>query len=509
MDKLCEYCKALRSVVYCTSDAAHLCLSCDAKVHSANALSNRHARTLVCESCRYRPAYIQCSDHQMFMCRGCDCTQHDISSQHQKQMISSYMGCPSATDLAALWGFNLKELEGGTIQDQFVYTPTSSRSKGVATLEISAQSCTQTGSSLLASEVDYLTSVFGPEFDVGSSSRHYKEFYTGKQQQKTCFIVQQILDFKRLQLTEGCNNKYAQEKTEISSCKHDTTWELERNLDQRLRHSLGFGASLQQTDSQDLDVQSSPLPLSQLDDLSSSSIIGSHLHGDSFWPSSSPDRSGQLWSKNMQDLGVCEELDCLDDLKIPDVDLTFRNFEELFRGEQDPPEALHDDKDTIFSLMEKDASFGRSDNGYTRAVKDISAASSVYVSQSAHVDNYIGTPGTDTYLSRNQGFPHPMQPSYSTLSFPNSQLSAESSGTDYLDSAFSPIISGSNFRDNAPIEAIDYVVTRYKEKKSRRHEKQVLYSSRKSRDDAQKRVKGRFVKEQSTASDAIDVSRSY
>lgn len=38
----------------------------------------------------------------------------------------------------------------------------------------------------------------------------------------------------------------------------------------------------------------------------------------------------------MQDLGVCEEPSCLDDLNIPDIDLTFRNFEELFRIEQEP-----------------------------------------------------------------------------------------------------------------------------------------------------------------------------
>lgn len=122
MDKVCEFCVASRPVVYCKSDAAHLCLSCDAKIHSANALSGRHSRTLLCESCRYRRAYVRCSTHQIFMCRGCDRSQHEISSQHKKQEIRSYVGCPSAKELAALWGFDLIELEGGSLQDQFVST---------------------------------------------------------------------------------------------------------------------------------------------------------------------------------------------------------------------------------------------------------------------------------------------------------------------------------------------------------------------------------------------------
>lgn len=37
----------------------------------------------------------------------------------------------------------------------------------------------------------------------------------------------------------------------------------------------------------------------------------------------------------MQDLGVCDEVQCFDDVEIPDVDLTFRNFEEDFGSEQE------------------------------------------------------------------------------------------------------------------------------------------------------------------------------
>lgn len=70
----------------------------------------------------------------------------------------------------------------------------------------------------------------------------------------------------------------------------------------------------------------------------------------------------------MQDLGVCEELVCRDDFNIPDVDLTFRNFEEIFGGDQDPIRMLLDDKDVSYSSVERDMSLNKSDNCNSRAV---------------------------------------------------------------------------------------------------------------------------------------------
>ena len=68
-----------------------------------------------------------------------------------------------------------------------------------------------------------------------------------------------------------------------------------------------------------------------------------------------------MWSQNIQDLGICEELVCQDDFDIPDVDLTFQNFEELFGGDQDPVRVLLADKDVSCSSLEKDMSVDKSD----------------------------------------------------------------------------------------------------------------------------------------------------
>lgn len=64
----------------------------------------------------------------------------------------------------------------------------------------------------------------------------------------------------------------------------------------------------------------------------------------------------------MQDLGICEEFDCFDDFNIPDVDLTFRNYEELFGVDHIVTRALLDDKDFTFSST----SIDRSDDGSPR-----------------------------------------------------------------------------------------------------------------------------------------------
>ena len=49
--KSCVLCKSLARI-YCESDQASLCWSCDSKVHSANFLVARHSRSLLCRVCQ-------------------------------------------------------------------------------------------------------------------------------------------------------------------------------------------------------------------------------------------------------------------------------------------------------------------------------------------------------------------------------------------------------------------------------------------------------------------------
>ncbi|XP_076912808.1 putative zinc finger protein At1g68190 [Bidens hawaiensis] len=295
MDRYCEYCVNLRSVVYCKADAAYLCLSCDTKVHSANPFSKRHHRTLICDICRRRAAYVRCYNHQKFMCRGCDLSQHDASSQHIKRAMSSYVGCPTARDLGALWGFDLNRFgDGSSVLDP------------------------KFGSSLCASSN---TSVVGLETNV-----HIKEIYGGMQS----VILQQLIDLLRVQ-TSGVDH--------IQSVIRCEEHKVDQNdIDQSSQQFwLGEG----HPDHHEVALDSCSSPFKQLNHLESETEE-TDLHGDPFWKCKSRFPSGQLWSQNMQDLGVCEEPSCLDDLNMPDIDLTFKNFEELFRTEQEPTRVSQD-----------------------------------------------------------------------------------------------------------------------------------------------------------------------
>lgn len=110
MGYMCDFCGDQRSIVYCRSDAACLCLSCDRNVHLANALSKRHSRTLLCERCNSQPALVRCAEERVSLCQNCDWIGHGTStsaSSHKRQTINCYSGCPSASELSSIWSFVL------------------------------------------------------------------------------------------------------------------------------------------------------------------------------------------------------------------------------------------------------------------------------------------------------------------------------------------------------------------------------------------------------------------
>ncbi|XP_075658620.1 uncharacterized protein LOC142628394 [Castanea sativa] len=112
----------------------------------------------------------------MFMCRSCDRSLHDGTSQHQKQVISSYMGCPSAKDFAALWGFELNEVGNSTQPDHFPSTSHISEDSSVVNLAIPRQSCSQIGGPSVLCAVNPATLGSSTESEVGSSSQQSKDY---------------------------------------------------------------------------------------------------------------------------------------------------------------------------------------------------------------------------------------------------------------------------------------------------------------------------------------------
>ncbi|KAE8701473.1 B-box zinc finger family protein, putative isoform 3 [Hibiscus syriacus] len=471
MEKICEFCTTSRPVVYCKSDAAHLCLSCDARVHSANALSNRHLRTLLCDSCRCRPSHVCCFDHQMFLCRGCDQSIHDASSRHhQRRAVSSYLGCPSAKDFAALWGFEINELDNSALQDQFLSSSRVSMNASVVQPGNLRQFCFPIGASSSKSDV---TSLAATVRNSGSNSKKIKVVKKVKQMKNTSLILQQILDLEKLKLTDGDSRlsfNGGLEQPDTSSI-----FTSSKNVDSNLVQDIGT------------DIHRSNNPLEELntdlDNLLSSSTSSVPFYGESIWLCKSPIRNNQLWSQNMQDLGVCEDTFCQDDFNMPDIDLSFRNFEDLFGVDRDQTRGSLANKDVPSSSM-KEMTINNSDNVNAMSIEGINTSDCT------------------------------TQPSYSATSTV-SRFSADTSSPDFLDNGVSPITDGeasciSTDLDNFHSEARENAMMRYKEKKKARlHERQMNCASRKGKADAEKSVKGRILTTEDYDSDHPNVTKSY
>ncbi|CAJ1977470.1 unnamed protein product [Sphenostylis stenocarpa] len=434
MEKVCEFCTALRPLVYCKADAAYLCLSCDAKVHLANALSGRHLRNLVCNSCGHHVAYVLCLDHKMLICRDCDQKLHNVSLPHQKRAIRSFIGCPSAKDFASLWGFELNEIENSASQDQFDSVSCVSADLNVA--QVSGKPNIQTGVPSLLS---------GAKLDDGSTSQQGQILYNHQERQT---IVQQIIDLKWLQQNEEMDysakiNKPKEKK--LSPSVYHTLKKLDEKFNGQAQNSQDLATNVLEKDCPIVELNTETLPstFSQLDNLSSSSTIDLPLHGELFWACKSPLRSNQLWSQNIQDLGICEELVCLDDFNIPDVDLTFQNFDELFGGDQDPIRILFDDQDVSCSSLEKDKSVDKSDIDNPSAMevaKDSLAAASVTISQSDHENKDMNP--LSPYCPKSMDPTRAIQPFDSTIPLSVLRFSPQSSITGHEDSALSPYSEG-------------------------------------------------------------------
>ncbi|KAK9089628.1 hypothetical protein Scep_028710 [Stephania cephalantha] len=99
MTHLCDLCKASSTaLIFCGSDDARLCRSCDARVHSANALSRRHVRAFLCELCFSKPAVIRCLEDEISLCEICELSNgfHCCEKKHRRPNVESFWGSGSA-----------------------------------------------------------------------------------------------------------------------------------------------------------------------------------------------------------------------------------------------------------------------------------------------------------------------------------------------------------------------------------------------------------------------------
>lgn len=108
----CDFCTERTAVLYCRADSAKLCLFCDQHVHSANLLSKKHLRSQICDNCSNEPVSIRCTTDNLVLCQECDWDAHgtcSVSASHDRVPVEGFSGCPSALELASMWGFGLDD----------------------------------------------------------------------------------------------------------------------------------------------------------------------------------------------------------------------------------------------------------------------------------------------------------------------------------------------------------------------------------------------------------------
>lgn len=129
----CDYCGEAAAALHCRADAARLCVACDRHVHAANALSRKHVRAPLCAGCAARPAAARVSPtpspggaDPAFLCA--DCCEGCAAASAARVPVEGFSGCPSAAELAASWGLDLRRAavavgddgDGGDDDDPFL-----------------------------------------------------------------------------------------------------------------------------------------------------------------------------------------------------------------------------------------------------------------------------------------------------------------------------------------------------------------------------------------------------
>ncbi|KAH9313172.1 hypothetical protein KI387_028207, partial [Taxus chinensis] len=470
MDRFCEFCGELRPTVYCKSDTARLCLSCDRHVHSANALSSRHLRSLLCDRCNSQQATVRCSAESLSLCENCDWNAHGSSaeaSQHKRHAISGYTGCPSAAELSRMWGLDdfphvsdscgrsTENVSGMPTINGIDANSCCATSKMNHSLDLAAGRRNNSGnarefdvwmdpspSTPVATTKDRLVECTGIAKSSGTSEQQSK--------QKTV-VVQQLLDLQKLtpQSSTQLQNLKSHFQVDSKSMIPPPSKPTAENFQARNQHQERQQSDQlqeQQHNFQEQDNPSVSLFLRETQQLKPDANIEQIMQGDTFWRSSPANDTNQLWDPHMQDLGLCDGDDNCDGFNMSDVDLTFENYEDIFGSSQDQSDSLFEDASAVCSNMERDVTLFES-NGHTESAPEVSTVQGGCFLQSHISGPVVGihpAPGTTV-----QGAPVPSAvgnitmdvsapPRHSSLSLSLSGHSGESSAADYQECGISP-----------------------------------------------------------------------
>ncbi|KAJ7527791.1 hypothetical protein O6H91_16G071000 [Diphasiastrum complanatum] len=472
MELACDFCEKGSATVYCRADSARLCLSCDYQVHSANALSRRHHRRLLCDGCIQHSAIVHCPVDNLSLCQFCDWNTHSnsIDSQHQCRTIASFIGCPSATELARMWGFELDSSQ-----------QTAERNSGEAN-----QSTAKTGRlTPVPPEIQPSEAGWWRDTSDKDSSANY-----GLTDESSSPNILSDIWSSSSPSTFPTSNRVSDSVGQILSYSsasalersaQSTAPKREQKQGQKQKPVLQQLTQMQNLQPEILNAQQQQpfLPNILLEDsLQSDNCLPA---SDALWQSDTESPiSEPPWDPQLQDLGICETgyVPCKR-FGIADVDLPLDGCDDIFASPQNA-------QVPIFGGIEASRS--------AIVVSETEAAQRGTRKIVATTEALYGAKVCSTMSSWTEVSGPPILVSRPPKTSSVSKGFSSPSDVIFIEIPDSPWVSGS-MNAGAVAEARDNAMLRYREKKkTRKFEKRIRYPSRKTRADTRNRVKGRFVK---------------
>lgn len=480
-----------------------------------------------------------------------------VISQHKRHELECFTGCPSATELAALWACDdrseCRDVDGpraSLSSSRMLENSQSAGSTGTrSTVEPPARESQRNGADRMESSPGVAatsnTSVVKPPVTAkvltSTSAMGRQQEQTsvekGISQQLQVLQVQDLTQTSEIPLPNHQGRRHGLETSEQVLLKKPESEQrppipVRGHSDQQPAQSSGGPGSephMGVGEAQPMKMEVGP-----------NEFVGQG-GADPFWRNNSLAQASQMWGQNMQDLGVCGEVaDPGDAFSMADVDLFFDNYEDMFSNCQGPAGSSCEETSPRGSSIGQESAPSTSKQVHMQSIpeaelfKPTNGAANT-ASNVKFRESIVGPAGSDA----GQSDAHVMEItmamndmddvacnmgsqflSRSALPSPSSGRSGGSG--DYQDCTASPMLRGalssgelslgSRSPDSISIaQARDSAMLRYKEKrKNRRFDKRVRYESRKARADIRKRVKGRFVKAgQAYDYDPLATTRSF
>ncbi|GAB2280730.1 hypothetical protein Dimus_015356 [Dionaea muscipula] len=450
---MCDFCNERPAVVYCRADTAKLCLVCDNQVHSANGLSRKHLRSQICDNCGSEPASVRCSSHgSLLLCQDCDWDAHPSCD---RTPLDGFSGCPSAFELAAVWGLDLDGKTTFDLPSHMVFLDNINASQNLDFWDWKSEMM-----------VPYDNSVFYAPPIVENSVR-LNAICSGKRKQKV--VMKQLIELQKRDFEEegggggkdddecsgdGGRGEAMENSFLVPGTPSQTAWhQLENSFADRGRGVVGGGgAALHQHQQQ----QQCQLP--NFTSLLNMPVNPQLLDNEVRWDANPGNQHAQIWDFHSGRMRDDEESRCL---KV------------AYSGIQS----------------------GFMINDYSTLLKETGLATSKIPQEMYEVNSSASARQENMRAFNSKNLP------VSSLGKPGVLSGSQSQDIHFLEQPIfatgESVNCAASAKPNMELLAQNRgnAMQRYMEKKkTRRYDKHIRYESRKARADTRRRVKGRFVK---------------